>query len=91
MLGPDGAWYAVGAGIDAPDPSVCFARPVDGSSKLVVLEQDAFVSVGGLDRAVHDLSRRHDGPLLQTRRRRRNHLVRTFITRDLGSRAPRCR
>jgi glycosyltransferase involved in cell wall biosynthesis len=51
MVALDGAWYPVGAGIDADDPGVRFARPVDGSSRLLVLERDAFLRIGGLDEA----------------------------------------
>ena len=49
MLGQGGAWYSVGGGVDAADPTMRFGRPVDGSSRLVLLEQDAFLRVGGLD------------------------------------------
>jgi O-antigen biosynthesis protein len=49
MVARDGSWYSVGAGDAADDPGVRFARPVDGSSNAVLLEQDAFVAVGGLD------------------------------------------
>ena len=49
MLARDGGWHPVGAGVDAADPSVRFARPVDGSSKVVLLEKDAFVRTGGFD------------------------------------------
>jgi len=65
MVARDGAWHSVDAGIEADDPGVCFARPVDGSSKLLVLERDAFLRIGGLDErfatfpaAVMDLSLR---------------------------------
>jgi glycosyltransferase involved in cell wall biosynthesis len=49
MLGQGGAWFSVGRGLDVADPSVRFARPVDGSSRLVLLEQDAFLRIGGFD------------------------------------------
>jgi O-antigen biosynthesis protein len=49
MVARDGVWYPVEAGIEADDPRVGFARPVDGSSRLLLLEQDAFLRVGGLD------------------------------------------
>jgi glycosyltransferase involved in cell wall biosynthesis len=49
MVARDGAWYPVGAGIETDDPRVRFPRPVDGSSRLFVLEQDAFLRVGGFD------------------------------------------
>jgi glycosyltransferase involved in cell wall biosynthesis len=49
MVACDGAWYEVGAGIETDDPEVGFPRPVDGSSMLVLLEQDTFLRVGGLD------------------------------------------
>ncbi|MFL6243406.1 MAG: glycosyltransferase, partial [Acidimicrobiia bacterium] len=49
MVARDGSWYPVGVGIEADDPGVRFARPVDGSSRLLVLERDAFLRIGGLD------------------------------------------
>jgi glycosyltransferase involved in cell wall biosynthesis len=49
MVAGDGAWYPVGAGIETEDPGVRFTRPVDGSSKLVLLEQDVFLRIGGFD------------------------------------------
>ena len=49
MVARDGAWYPVGAGIEADDPRVRFPRPVDGSSRLLLLEQDAFLRVGGFE------------------------------------------
>ncbi len=49
MVARDGVWYPVEAGIEADDPRVRFPRPVDGSSRLLLLEQDAFLLVGGLD------------------------------------------
>jgi glycosyltransferase involved in cell wall biosynthesis len=49
MIARGGAWFPVGAGIEAQDPSVRFARAVDGSSRLLLLDQDAFFHVGGFD------------------------------------------
>jgi glycosyltransferase involved in cell wall biosynthesis len=49
MVALDGTWYPVGAGTEADDPSVRFARPVDGSSRLMLLEPEAFLRVGGFD------------------------------------------
>jgi glycosyltransferase involved in cell wall biosynthesis len=49
MLARNGAWYPVGSGIAIEDAAVRFARPVDGSSRLVLLERDAFLRVGGFD------------------------------------------
>ncbi len=49
MVAGNGAFYAVGAGNAADDPGVRFARPVDGSSRALLLEQDAFLRVGGID------------------------------------------
>jgi glycosyltransferase involved in cell wall biosynthesis len=51
MVARDGAWYPVGAGMEAGDPAVGFARPVDGSSRLLVLGREAFLRIGGLDEA----------------------------------------
>ena len=82
MVALDGAWYPVGAGIDADDPGVR-SRPVDGSSRLLVLEQDAFLRIGGLRRGVHDVFRSCDGSLLQTCRNRWKRLVRAVVA-DLG-------
>ena len=48
MVARDGACYPVGAGVDATDPSVRFPRQVDGSPRVVVLDQAAFVRAGGL-------------------------------------------
>jgi glycosyltransferase involved in cell wall biosynthesis len=49
MVARDGAWYPIGAGMAADDPGVRFARTVDGSSRVLVLERDAFLRIGGFD------------------------------------------
>jgi O-antigen biosynthesis protein len=49
MIARDCAWYPIGAGLNAKEPEVRFARRVDGSSSLLLLERDAFLRVGGLD------------------------------------------
>jgi O-antigen biosynthesis protein len=49
MVTGDGAWYPIGAGVSAEDPSVRFARAVDGSSRVLMVDRDAFLRVGGFD------------------------------------------
>jgi O-antigen biosynthesis protein len=50
MVARDGAWY-LGAETDTDDPGVRFARPVDGTSRLLMLGREAFLRVGGVDDA----------------------------------------
>lgn len=49
MVTREGMWYPIGAGVVARDPSVRFARVVDGSSRILVVDRDAFLRVGGFD------------------------------------------
>jgi glycosyltransferase involved in cell wall biosynthesis len=49
MVARDGNWYPIGAGMPAEDPGLRFARAVDGSSRILLLERDAFLRVGGFD------------------------------------------
>jgi glycosyltransferase involved in cell wall biosynthesis len=49
MVACDGSWYAVGAGNAEDDPAARFPRPVDGSSRALLLAPDAFLRAGGLD------------------------------------------
>ena len=49
MVARDGSWYAVGAGKTENDPAARFPRPVDGSSRALLVAPDAFLRAGGLD------------------------------------------
>jgi O-antigen biosynthesis protein len=49
MVARDGSWYAVGAGNTEDDPAARFPRPVDGSSRALLLAPGAFLRAGGLD------------------------------------------